>query len=260
MILETRLQAGSLEDTLAGLPQAVQALIPVENIAYYRATNAMHCSLESPGGSKFLNVSNMFSMLEKDGLRIAKAVARRVDDREKFVAMGVDEGAFLPATKQKGDPSNLPEALYYKIDGVQGKLGIIELGKLDPAIKVLVRREKSLQDASGREIVPCSFTVIRGKFEDLPDTDFATVIIGRAAGATKDELWTVHPGAPIRTTLGDFISGSENLPCPQENTRQKVMVVTVADLLASGKMQAQDYIKIMPGDIERALERYEIVS
>jgi len=260
MILETRPRVGSLEDTLAGLPQAVQALIPAENIAYYRATNAMHCNLESLGGSKFLDVQNIFSVLEKDGLRITEAVARRLDDRDALIAKGAGREAFLPATKQEGDPDGLPEALYYRVDGVQGKLGIIELGKLDPAIKVLVRREKSLRDASGREIVPCSFTTIRGKLEDLPDTDFATVIIGRAAGSTKDELWTVHPGAPIRTTLGDFISGSENLPGPQENSRQKVMVVTVADLLASGKMQAQDYIKIVPGDIERALENYEVVS
>ncbi|MBI4121490.1 MAG: hypothetical protein HY470_00845 [Candidatus Ryanbacteria bacterium] len=249
----------TFEKTRSRLPLHVQALIPEENIEYYKYTDAMHCNLESLGGSKFLGVKNILHVLESDCDRIAAAVKERIDDRTVLLRFGARHDTFLPAVP-KNNPHPKPAALYYKVDGVRGKLGIVALAALHPTTKVLVRREKSLKDTSGREIVPCSFTVVRGTLEDLPYTDFATVVVGRAAGGTRDELWTIHPGAPIRTTLGDFIEGSENLPAPEEGTRQKVMVATAGDLLASGKMTPSDHIKIVPGDFERMLKQYEIVS
>jgi hypothetical protein len=93
----------------------------------------------------------------------------------------------------------------------------------------------------------------------MPDCDFATVIIGREGGEQgKDELWTIHPGAPIRTAQGDFIPGSENLPGPQEGVKQKAMILKVKDLLASGKMSENDYVKIVSGKEEDVLSQYEL--
>jgi len=214
--------------------------------------------LEQLGGSKFTEIANIFEVLEKDGVRIAEAVKARTDDREALLRAGASERAFLPSTKAEADPEGLPEALYYKVDGVKGKLGIEKIGNLDPATRILVRREKSAKDDQGREKVPCSFTVIQGNPEDMPDTDYATVIVGREGGdKAKDELWTIHPGAPIRAAQGDFLSGSESLPGPEDGKKQRVMVTTVQELLNSGRMTKDDYVKIVPGSLDASLSQYE---
>src|SRR3989344_5547786 len=142
----------TLEKTLSRLPPVVQALIPAENIEYYKQTNAMHCNLEAPGGSKFLGVKNILHVLELDALRIAAAVKVRIDDRALLARSGASEAAFLPAVPTT-NPHPKPAALYYKVDGVLGKLGVVALAALDPATKVLVRREKSWKDDEGREIL-----------------------------------------------------------------------------------------------------------
>jgi hypothetical protein len=249
----------SLEDTLSKLPASVRSLIPDSNLEYYKNTSNAHCDVSRPGGSKFLEISNIFKVLERDGARISEQVKKRQDDRQIFLEAGVDQSVFLPATKNPGDPEGLPEALYYKVEGLKGKLGIVQLQELDPETTVLVRREKSVKDEQGNEKVPCSFSVIRETLEDMPDCDFATVIIGREGGEQgKDELWTIHPGAPIRTAQGDFIPGSENLPGPQEGVKQKAMILKVKDLLASGKMSENDYVKIVSGKEEDVLSQYEL--
>lgn len=247
-----------LDETLSKLPADVRVLLPDNNLDYYKKTSEMHCDTSKPGGSKFLEVPNILKVLEKDGGRISDLVKRREDDRQAFLDSGVEAQVFLPATKNPGDPEGLPEALYYKVEGLKGKLGIIQLQELDPETPVIVRREKSVKDEQGNEKVPCSFSITKETLEDMPDSDFATVIVGREGGEQgKDEVWTIHPGAPIRTAQGDFLQGSEGLPGPQEGEKQRIMVVKVKDLLASGKMTERDYVKIMPGKLEEVLAQYE---
>jgi hypothetical protein len=244
----------TIEETLQELPQNVRDLIPDSNMGYYKSTNEMHCDVSKPGGSKFLEIANIFEVLDRDGLRIADMVAERTDDREALLKAGTDPKAFLPATKGTGAPEGLPEALYYKVEGIKGKLGIIQLKELDPKTQIIIRREKSSKDEHGKEKVPCSFSIIRESVDDMPDCDFATVIVGREGGEKgKNELWTIHPGAPIRAAQGDFVSGSENLQGPEEGKKQEVMVATVEDLLKSNKMTEADYVKIITGKQEEIL-------
>lgn len=251
----------TLEQTWAQLPADTQNLVPAQNMGYYQRTNEMHCDTSKPGGSKFLEIANIFKVLEKDGGRIADMVKARVDDRQAYLDSGVDSRVFLPAVKSPTDPEKLPEALYYKVEGLKGKLGIVQLKQLDPDTDVIIRREKSIKDNQGKEKVPCSFSIIKESLDEMPDTDFATVIIGREGGAAgKDAVWTIHPGAPIRPTEGDFITGSESLPGPQEGIRQKVILVKVRDLLASGKITDDDYVKIIPGKTEEVLAQYEVTQ
>lgn len=250
----------NLDDTMSKLSPDVRALLPESNLDYYRKTSGMHCDTSVPGGSKFLEVPNILKVLEKDGSRIAEMIKNREDDRQAFLDAGVDQQTFLPSTKNPGDPEGLPEALYYKVEGFKGKLGVVQLEDIDSETTIIVRREKSSKDEQGNEKVPCSFSVIKETLEEMPDTDFATVIIGREGGEQgKDELWTIHPGAPVRAVQGDFIQGSENLSGPQEGVKQKIMVVKIKDLLTSGKISLRDYVKIMPGKQEEILAQYETV-
>lgn len=254
----------TIEETLENLPQNVRDLILDRNMDYYRNTNEMHCDVSKPGGSKFLEresggVNNIFEVLDRDGLRIADMVAKREDDRKALLDAGTDPKAFLPATRGTGASESLPEALYFKVEGIKGKLGIIQLKELDPKTQVVIRREKSAKDEKGKEKVPCSFSIVRESVDDMPDCDFATVIVGREGGEKgKNELWTIHPGAPIRAAQGDFMPGSEKLQGQEEGKKQEVMVATVEDLLTSEKMTEQDYIKIITGKSEEVLSQYKI--
>jgi hypothetical protein len=252
-----------IETTLKELPDEIKSIIPStdEDLDYFRNTNEMHTSLDKVGGSKFVGVENIFAVLKMDAERISKAIQERTDDREELLKMGADESSFLPDIKTEDMPEGLPEALYYKIDGVEGKLGIIKLNELDPDTKVLIQREKSSKDEEGNERVPCSFTVIQGTFDDLPDTDFATAIVGREGEG--DELWTIHPGAPIKTAQGDVVPGSEKMRAPSELTegeQQEAMVTTVGELIESGHMNEDDYVKIIPGDVDETIAQYNLVS
>ena len=254
----------TFEQTIQDFSASVRRLIPEQNMEYYKKTNEMHCDMEKPGGSKFTEIGNILEVIKKDASRIDNGVDKRKDDREAFLAMGVDEKAFLPATKTSEQPSGLPEALYFKVDGIKGKLGVIQLKDLlqyrnSP---VIVRREKSvINEQTGKEKVPCSFSIIRESMDKLPDVDFATVIIGREGGEEgKNELWTVHPGAPIKPAEGDFIKGSESLPGPIEGEKQKVIRMTVGELLATGKMTENDYVKITIGDFSSIMNQYEVLE
>jgi len=251
----------TFEETLSNLPQNVRDLIPDSNMGYYKSTNEMHCDVSKPGGSKFLEIGNIFEVLDKDGLRITDMVAKREDDRQALLEAGADQSAFLPATKNPGDSEGLPEALYYKVEGFKGKLGIKQISKLEPGTPILVKREKSVKDESGKEKVPCSFSVAVDTPEDMPDTDFATVIIGREGGEKgKDELWTVHPGAPIRAVQGDFVKGSESLPGPEKGKKQEIMIITLEELLKTGKVTEKDYVKVIPHENLTAEESRRMIA
>ncbi len=256
---EPSFEKPSLREIWEKLPPEIKKLIPEENLGYYNGTNEMHCDLSMPGGSKFLEAGTIFDVLEGNE-QIAKLVEKRDDHREALLRAGADEAAFLPATKGGDDPEGLPEALYYMIENVKGKLGIIQLKELDPNTQVVIRREKSMKNEQGEEQVPCSFSVIKENMNEMPDTDFATVIIGRKGGKEgKDELWTIHPGIPVRPAQGDFIEGSEKLQGPEDGVRQEVMISTVEDLLKSGHMKEDDYVKIIIGDKKEVLSKYEIM-
>ena len=120
----------TLEATLSELPQNVRDLIPEPNMGYYKSTNEMHCDISKPGGSKFFEIDNIFEILDKDGLRIADMVAKREDDRKTFLDAGVNPKAFLPAKKGSDAPAGLPEALYYKVEGFNGKLGVVQIKRV----------------------------------------------------------------------------------------------------------------------------------
>lgn len=248
----------SLKDTLMALPPDLKAFAPDDNFSYYERTNQMHCG-PGEGGSKFTDpeVRNIFDVLKRyEGL--AEKIAERADDREALKTAGAPEGAFLPATRTEGAG---PEALYYKVDGVEGRLGVIQLKDLPLNTRVLVRREKGVSKKGEKTYTPVSFSVIRGTPEKLPKTDFATIIVGREPGG-KDELWTIHPGPPVRPAMGEF-AFTADLPGPDEvpsGEKQAVRVATVADLMEKAGMKPDEYIKIVPGDLDKISGEYQMVE
>jgi len=208
------------------LPEKLQGLFPEEEWAYYEATNKMHCSEEETGGSKFNSaekggVDNILQVMQKYGEdKLIKKLEEREDDREELLKVGAPQNAFLPATKVEGMPESLPEALYYKVDGIKGKLKIVKLSDLSPDTKVKVLQEK--------ENTPLSYLAVLEDDKE-PEVDFATIIIGRDPKTKKEQVWTIHPGAPIKPAVLDvFVDGDE---------------VTVEDLLNAG-LKVDDYIKI----------------
>ena len=218
----------SLKKQWDQLPNEVQKILPKENFEYYESTNRMHCDESAPGGSKFLKideggVDNIFQVIEKLGYdRFSELIKSRTDHRDELMEAGAPENAFLPAVKTDNMPEGLPEALYFKVDNIKGRLGIIQIAQLNPQLKIKVMQEK--------EGAPLSYSVVLEDSKDAyPETDFATIIIGRDPGSDKDELWTIHPGAPIRPVTSDkFKDGDE---------------ITVQDLIDSG-VSTDEYIKI----------------
>ena len=220
--------ASPFDKRLAQLPESVRPLMPPESAEYLGRTNDMHCNPDTSGGSKFVpavegGVDDILGVVEKMGAdELARRVAAREDDREPLMAAGAPENAFLPATKGPGAPEGLPEALYFKVDGIRGTVGILQLSELDPTTRVDVLQEK--------EGVPLSYSAHTDSMDALPRTDFATIIIGRG-GDGKDAVWTIHPGAPIRPTV---IEGFEH-----------GQTVTVQELLDAG-VSTYSYIKLLP--------------
>lgn len=216
----------SLVEVRESLPEKLQELFPKEEWSYYEATNKMHCSDTETGGSKFYSaekggVDNILQVMQKYGEdKLIKKLEEREDDREALLKVGAPQDAFLPATKVEGMPEGLPEALYYKVDGIKGKLKIIKLSDLSPNTKVKVLQEK--------ENTPLSYlAVLEDNLE--PEVDFATIIIGRDPKTQKEQVWTIHPGAPIKPAVLEIFSDGDE--------------VTVQDLLDAG-LKADDYIKI----------------
>lgn len=251
-----------LAETYKDLPHDLQQLLPEGNMGYYAGTDKMHCG-PGEGGSKFEDprVKNIFDVIamRRD---LPERVSERADDREALLAAGAPESAFLPATKGPDAPAGLPEALYYKVEGVEGRLGIVKVSDLAPETRVLIGREKGKSDPNEKGYAPVSFTVIKGSVEDMPKTDFATVIVGRSGGeAGANEVWTVHPGAPIRPAASKELPFTSDLRSPEElkeGEKQAVRVMTVAELMEQAGLKPEDYIKIAPGDLEKALEAYDV--
>jgi hypothetical protein len=241
----------------------IKPLMPESNLSYYETTNVMHCG-PGEGGSKFDDprVKNIIDVVEmREDLK--DKVAARKDDRDRLRELGASEQSFLPATKGADAPEGLPEALYYIVEGVEGRLGVTQLKDLQPETRVLVRREKGKSDPKEKTYAPVSFTVINGSKEDMPKTDFATIIVGRNGGAEgKDEVWTVHPGAPVRPAMKEF-PWTADLRSPEEvpaGEKQEVRVMTVQELLEKADLGVEDYVKIVPGDFDKAIEQYRVGS
>lgn len=255
-------EGGTMRDRHMKLSKDVQALLPLE---YAERLSDMHCNPESLGGSKFLSredggVNDALEVIEQLGPeKFAQMVADRQDDREALMAAGAPESAFLPATKGAEHPEGLPEALYIKVDGVKGRLGIKTLEHFDPSTKVLVEREKGASEEGADGYVPPSFTVVEGTAEDMPETDFATIIVGRAGGG-DDAVWTMHPGEPVKPPLRNDLEWTKGLKSPDElgpDAKRQGIVVTVQDLLESG-LTPKDFVKLAPGNLEEATAGYDM--
>lgn len=244
------------------LPPATKELIPPVVFPHLERTNDMHCGA-GEGGSKFTD-SRIHSVLDVVQMRadLAEKVHARMDDREALKAVGAPENAFLPAVKTEVHPQGLPEALYYKVEGVEGRLGIISLGEVAPGTMVLIRREKGVADRERvKEYAPVSLTAICGSVEAMPRTDFATIIVGRESDGV-DMVWSVHPGAPIRPLMTEF-DLSRGLPGPgevAEGAKQLVRVVTIEQLRELPELAGMGYIKIAPGNIDEIAAKYAVLA
>ncbi len=253
----------SLEETKKKLPHDVQALIPKEMMSYYNQTNDMHCA-PGEGGSKFTDakIENIFDVLQRVP-NLAQRVMERTDDREALKTAGTPDSAFLPSTKTSQDPAGLPEALYYKADGIEGRLGVIQLKDIPSDARILVQREKGTSDPSDKKTyTPVSCTYINGTVYDMPRTDFATVIVGRDAGE-ENSVWTIHPGAPARPVLKEIGDWSQKLKSPEETLtgeKQLVKVMTIEQLMKEAELGPEDYIKIVPGKLDSILQKYQVME
>lgn len=251
----------SFRDQWMSLPPDIQPLLPEENIGRYESTNAMHCG-PGVGGSKFTD-ERVKSIFDVVAMRpdLANRVRERADDRKALEAAGASETAFLPATKGPDAPAGQPEALYFKVENVEGRLGIIQVKELAPGTRVIVRREKGKSNPAEKGYAPASITVILGSAEDMPKTDFATIIVGRSGGDQgSNEVWTVHPGAPIRAATRE-ISGAERLLSPEETPsgeKQAALVMTIEDAMKAVNLSPEDYVKIVPGDLDETLKAYDV--
>lgn len=238
-----------------------KVLLPDRNYSHLEQTNAMHCG-PGEGGSKFTD-ARVRNVLDVVNMRadLAEKVQAREDDRDALKALGVSDRAFLPSTKTEGMPVGLPEALYYKVDGVEGRLGIIQIDEVPAGTKVLIRREKGVSDKENvGSYAPVSLTAICGALEEMPKTDFATIIVGREADGVN-EIWTVHPGAPIRPMMTEF-DLSRGLSGPgevAEGAKQPVRLVTIEQLRALPEPAGKDYIKITPGNIDEIAAQYNVL-
>ncbi len=247
-----------LSETYERLLPGIKKYIPDSSLSYLETTNRLHCDPNTPGGSKFTGVDNIFQVLElMQAGRLEKQVNERQDDRSELMKAGAPDSSFLPAKKDNTMPADLPEALYYKVDGIEGELGIEQLGKLSADTKVIVKREKGNRIEGDRNYAPASLIAVIEQRE-LPKTDFATVIIGRDPGTDHDDLWTIHPGPPIRPSLKDF-PWSKDLAGPEDKDGVKGVIITTVGKLMEEGMSLDDYIKISRGRIEEVVGQDTVV-
>lgn len=168
--------------------EQITAILPKEQEGYFKDTEAKHFNPETGAGSLFTEVKTLNDLLK---LAIQQRGSLDGDDKEKFAEMGVDPKALMGFCR------------YLKVD-TAGEVGIKAAKDLPLDTKVKVVRMK--------QGAPCSFIITSDEFAP---TDFGTIIIGpneKAENAkpedpepsTKEMIWTVHPGLPVRPVTADF--------------------------------------------------------
>lgn len=209
-------------------------------ISYINRIRQMHFdSKNTQGGSKFigqldsdgkLTELDFFSLLEDLLKRHEADIRNRVDDREELIDDGVPESALL----------GVDRCLYYTFDAA-GELNIIRLGDLadDTPICVMIEKGKNI-----------SFGVVQDN-NSVPKqvTTSGTMIIG--FGDNGPELWTVHPGNPIRPSTLLTIDGKESL-VSQLTDPSKYFVVPASLLKSHPELGPDKFIKVLgsyPGQL-----------
>lgn len=183
-------QAPTVED----VESQIRQVTPEEHAGYFKQTEEKHFDPEKAVGSLFTKEKNFNDLLKK-------AIEQRGnldgDDRDQFIAMGVKPDALLPFCR------------YLKVD-TEGEVGIKDIKELPSETKVKVIRTK--------EGAPCSLVI---ESDEFPEVGFGTIVIGpneKAKDAkpedpepsTKEMVWTVHPGLPVRPAMEDsWPEGSE---------------------------------------------------
>jgi len=188
-------------------------------------------SKNTQGGSKFigqldsdgkLTELDFFSLLEDLLKRHEDDIISRVDDRVYLMNNGAPVDAFAPSEI----------CLYYTFDAV-GELNIIRLGDLADDTPVCVMIEK------GNKI---SFGVVQE--DNLPKqvTTSGTLIVGVIDN--RPEVWTVHPGYPIRPSTLETIEGKSDL-ISKLDSPDKYFVVPASFLKSHPELGPDKYIKVL---------------
>lgn len=254
----------SLWDTRMTLPHDVQGLLPDSFRAHYERTNSQHTG-EGLGGSTFSpEVGNVFEVVARRP-DIAEHVRERTDDRKALLRRGATEDAFVPAIRSSSADSPV-EALYYLVEGVEGRLGVIRLSELPRDANVLVRREKGTGKQHTPGYAPVSITYIGGSAEQMPKTNFASIVVGRDYDregnvVSNNAVWTVHPGPPIRSGRYQEYPWTKDLLGPDEippGGKQHAKIMTVGEAMEKFGLTRDDYIKIVPGSMDEMTKRYDI--
>lgn len=181
-------------ERLETIQEQITSVLPEEQRSYFQDTEKKHFNPDTAVGSLFTEVGNLPDLL-------AKAIEQRGslngDDREQFITMGVKPEALLAFCR------------YLKVD-TAGEVGVKSVKELPLDTKVKVIRTK--------QAAPCSLVVYSDNF---PTVNFGTIIIGPNEKAktakpedpepsTKEMVWTVHPGLPVRPASEDiWPEGSE---------------------------------------------------
>ncbi|MBI2008800.1 hypothetical protein HYS84_00115 [Candidatus Saccharibacteria bacterium] len=166
--------------------QNIHDFLPVEMADYIKALETKHFGNgESSIGSRFLDVGSLEDLLT---LAISQRGGLSGDDRTKLIEMGVPETALLSQCR------------YLTVE-TPGEVGITKVSELPPPTPIEVVRTKPN--------TPCSLVY---RSTDFPKTNLGLIIIGpnqkqkpeAPEPSTKEVVWTVHPGPPIRPASEDI--------------------------------------------------------
>lgn len=204
----------------------IDALLADGEEAYLEETLRKHFAPEftagQPVGSYFTDVASIRAVLERASEERGNLHS---DDRGELERDGADPGAFAP-----------PESgiRYLKVTA-PGRLGIVRTNELPDRTPVLAIRTKTERDRDGKPI-PRSFVVPLPPGQELPETTFATIVIGPGDAPGQDVIYTLHPGppAPMATDQYDLRAAAEGRE-PTDET-----IATTLPAAESGYVQYMD--------------------
>lgn len=171
--------------------EQIKKVLPEELKSYFEATEQKHFDPVKGAGSLFTEAKNLQELLER---AIKQRGSLDGDDREKLIELGVSPEALMVQCR------------YLKVE-TKGELGMAKINELPADTKVKVIRTKPG--------VPCSLVV---ESDSFPEVEFGTIVIGPnekekeedPEPSTKEMIWTVHPGLPVRPASEDiWPEGSE---------------------------------------------------